>query len=102
LPAGAAQGWPLIGQGVNGLAELIMDYLIIRRGLAPSYHDFLKEFAAEQQLAIVVDRRREDRRRARQPVEEERRQRDRRRPPPRTWKDGDFIVVKGREVAPPP
>lgn len=75
-----------------------MDYLIVRRGLAPSYYEFLKVFAAERHLKVILDRRKADRRRARLPVEDERRQLDRRGPAPRTWKAGDFVVVRGREL----
>jgi hypothetical protein len=74
-----------------------MAQLIVRRGLAPSYYQFLKVFAAERQLDVILDRRKADRRNARQPVEQERRQNDRRGPPPSTWYAGDFVVVKERE-----
>jgi len=82
----------------NGLAGCNMDYLIVRRGLAPSYYEFLKVFAAERHLKVVVDRRKADRRSARQAVEQERRQQDRRGAPPSTWYAGDFVVVRGREL----
>jgi len=80
------------------LADFNMDYLIVRRGLAPSYYEFLKVFAAERHLKIIVDRRKADRRSARRPIEQERRQADRRGPPPTTWRAGDFVVVRGREI----
>jgi hypothetical protein len=77
-----------------------MDYLIVRRGLAPSYYQFLKVFAAERQLQVIVDRRTAERRSARQPVGAERRRQNRRGAPPSTWYAGDFVVVKGGEREP--
>ena len=78
------------------IASLVMNAMIVPRGMDPGYYTFLRITAEANREELLVDRRLRERR-TEQRTGIERRAGDRRGPVPRTWTEGGVLLIQRQD-----